>query len=31
MIMRFGDINDGTMRFSRAGQRVTAQGAGGIR
>jgi monooxygenase len=31
MIMRFGDINDGTMRFSRASQRVTAQGAGGRR
>jgi monooxygenase len=29
MIMRFGDVNDGTMRFSRAGQRVPAEIAGG--
>jgi hypothetical protein len=31
MIMRFGDINDGTMQFSRAGQWAVVQGAGGRR
>ncbi len=31
MMLRFGGVNDGTMRFSRAGQRVPANIAGGKR
>jgi cation diffusion facilitator CzcD-associated flavoprotein CzcO len=31
MIMRFGQLNDGTIRFSRSGKRVAAEVAGGRR
>jgi hypothetical protein len=31
MNLRLGDVNDGTMRFSHAGQRVPAEVAGGRR